>query len=199
VMVGARGKGESYHHGDLRRAVMDEAVAIVRKEGVAAVSLRQIARRLGVSPGAPHHHFGEKDDLFAAIAEDAFVRIVARVGQRLGEAAELDAHERLQLVCETYLAFAMSDKARYRIMFLPQLRDRKRFAPLHETGGAALATLAGAFREAGTSASRARTRAIACWATLHGFAQLANDDFLEETGAELRALAAQVVEHAIAR
>jgi AcrR family transcriptional regulator len=198
-MVRARAKGESYHHGDLRRAVMEEAVAIVRKEGVAAVSLREIARRLGVSPGAPHHHFAEKDDLFAAIAEDAFVRIVARVGQRLEQAVELGARERLRLVCETYLACAMSDKARYAIMFLPQLRDRKRFASLHETGGTALATLAAAFHEAGTPAPRARAQAIACWATLHGFAQLANDEFLEETGGALRTLAEQVVEHAIGR
>jgi AcrR family transcriptional regulator len=198
-MASARVKGESYHHGDLRRAVMEAAVSIVRKEGVAAVSLREIARRLGVSSGAPHHHFTEKDDLFAAIAEDAFQRIVARVGHRVEAALELGPRQRLRLVCETYLAFAMSDKARYTIMFLPQLRDRKRFASLHETGGAALATLAAAFREAGTPAPRARAQAIACWATLHGFAQLANDEFLEETGADLGKLTEHVVEHAIAR
>jgi hypothetical protein len=105
---------------------------------------------------------------------------------------------RLRVLGETYLAFAMTEKARYAIMFLPQLRDRSRFASLHETGGAALAMLAAAFGEAGTPAASARTRAIACWATLHGFAQLANDEFLEETGGELRALAERVVTHATA-
>jgi AcrR family transcriptional regulator len=145
-----------------------------------ALSMRELARRLDVSLAAPHHHFAEKDDLFAAIAESAFVELSTRMVEHLRGGPR----ERLRAIARTYLAFAHEEPMRYRVMYLPQLADRTRFAALHATGGRALELLSAVFAEAG--ATRARSRATACWSTLHGFALLAIDDLLPDPSARLR-------------
>ena len=66
------GPPKPYHHGHLRQALLDAAVAEVEAVGPAALSLREIARRAGVSHGAPAHHFGDKAGVFTAIATEAF-------------------------------------------------------------------------------------------------------------------------------
>src|SRR5689334_3926996 len=62
----------SYHHGDLRRALIDGALEAIAENGVAALSLRDVARRAGVSHAAPAHHFGDKQGLLTAIAIEGF-------------------------------------------------------------------------------------------------------------------------------
>src|SRR5580658_11275763 len=64
-----------YHHGDLRRALMESADAILEREGPNALSLRAVAREAGVSPAAPYHHFKDKDELLGAIAREGFARL----------------------------------------------------------------------------------------------------------------------------
>src|SRR5271155_5863697 len=64
-----------YHHGDLRRALMDSADAILERDGPNALSLRAVAREAGVSPAAPYHHFKDKDELLSAIAHEGFSRL----------------------------------------------------------------------------------------------------------------------------
>jgi AcrR family transcriptional regulator len=158
-----------------------------------ALSLRELARRLDVTYGAPHYHFREKDDLFAAIAEAAFAELVARVRQRLARAEARSPQQRLREFGGMYLEFAVAEPARYRVMFLPQLRDRQRFAALHETGARALTLLEAAFVHAGVSREQAKTRAVGCWSTLHGFAQLVNEGFLPAPGDDLPALSRAIV------
>jgi AcrR family transcriptional regulator len=173
-------KKRAYHHGDLRRALIDEATRMLREMRPEALSMRELARRLDVSLAAPHHHFAEKDDLFAAIAETAFVELATRMAGRLRGSA----HARLHAIAHTYLAFAHEEPMRYRVMYLPQLADRVRFAQLHETGGRALELLTAVFSEAG--AEKAHARAIACWSTLHGFAMLDIDELLPDSNTALR-------------
>ena len=114
----------------------------MRRDGPQRLSLRDLARRLGVSYGAPHHHFPEKQDLLAAIAEEGFMELLADVRQRLLDAGNVDPVERLRIAAATYLDFATGERAHYQVMFLPLLRDRVRFAALHRTGGYALELLA---------------------------------------------------------
>jgi len=174
-------QSDGYHHGDLRKAVLDEAFTLLHEGGPDAVSLREVARRLGVSYGAPHHHFPEKGDLFAALATQAFESLETAIGRRLSRFAGDDAAGLLRAVAETYLDFASKDPARYELMFLPELRDRVRFATLHETGGRSLERLATLFEHAESLAPRrAHARAVACWSALHGYAVLANAGFLED-------------------
>ncbi len=173
-------KKRSYHHGDLRQALIDEAVLMLRDTRPEALSMRELARRLDVSLAAPHHHFAEKDDLFAAIAENAFVELATRIAAHL----QGTPRQRVRAIARIYLAFADEEPMRYRVMYLPQLADRARFAQLHATGGRALELLTALLVEAGVA--RARSRAITCWSTLHGFAMLAIDDLLPDKSAQLR-------------
>jgi AcrR family transcriptional regulator len=188
-----RATKDGYHHGDLRQALIDEALAMLRTIDPQALSLRELARRLGVTYGAPHYHFREKDDLFAAIAEAAFAALIASVQQRLTRTEARSPEQRLREFGAVYLEFAAAEPARYRIMFLPQLRDRQRFASLHETGGRALTLLEAAFVSAGVSRAQAKTRAVGCWSMLHGFAQLVNEGFLPAPGDDLPALSQAIV------
>src|SRR2546423_14986799 len=75
--VTTAGNGRSYHHGDLRRVLLEEAVAALRESGPASLSLRDLARRAGVSPAAPAHHFGGKRGLPTAVAAEGFRRLAA--------------------------------------------------------------------------------------------------------------------------
>jgi AcrR family transcriptional regulator len=190
-------KGAAYHHGDLRRGLLEEALKLLRETGPDGLSLRELARRLGVTYGAPHHHFAEKDDLFAAIAEEAFGELIARVQARVMQPGERTPGERLTMGARMYLDFARAERVRYQVMFLPQLRDRKRFASLHATGGQALRLLALAFEAASVPSEQSHARAVACWSTLHGFASLVNEGFLEERGEALESLARSVVDQAV--
>jgi AcrR family transcriptional regulator len=190
-------KGDAYHHGDLRSSLLMEALKLLRETGPDGLSLRELARRLGVTYGAPHHHFAEKDDLFAAIAEEAFGELIARVQARVMQPGQRTPGERLTMGARMYLDFARAERVRYQVMFLPQLGDRKRFASLHATGGQALRLLAQAFEAAAVPSERCHARAVACWSTLHGFASLVNEGFLEERGEALESLARAVADEAV--
>ena len=68
-----------YHHGHLRRALIETAVKTIAQRGVDALSLRELAAQAGVSPGAPYHHFPNRSELLAAIAEEGFTRLEAQL------------------------------------------------------------------------------------------------------------------------
>src|SRR3954471_23572746 len=75
-----------YHHGDLRRVLVDAAFDLVGEAGAGAVSVREAARRAGVSPGAPFRHFSSRDALLAAVAEEAQRRFRAEIDKALAKA-----------------------------------------------------------------------------------------------------------------
>ena len=108
---------KTYHHGDLRRTLLDEAVALLRDEGEAGLSMRALAARAGVSRTAPYHHFRDKRDLLCAIAEEGFrrfVRVLTVEGDSLSE-------ERLGRFVRDYLDFALANSEYYDLMFGSQL------------------------------------------------------------------------------
>ncbi|HSN90738.1 MAG TPA: helix-turn-helix domain-containing protein, partial [Anaeromyxobacteraceae bacterium] len=104
-----------YHHGELRRALLDGALAVIERDGVSALSLRDLARRLGVSHAAPAHHFTDKMALLAEIAREGFERF----GAALGAAAEAspDDDTRLVEIGRAYVGFALAHPATFRVMF----------------------------------------------------------------------------------
>src|SRR5579859_3307211 len=108
-------EAKPYHHGDLRRALLDSADAILEREGPNALSLRAVAREAGVSPAAPYHHFKDKDELLSAIAHEGF----ARLKQALSAAAEAgdDPRRKMNDLGVAYVKFAQSHPALYRVMY----------------------------------------------------------------------------------
>jgi AcrR family transcriptional regulator len=114
-------ESKPYHHGDLRRALIDTALQLVTEEQDWTFSLREVARRAGVSHRAPYNHFPGKLDLLAAVAAVGFERL--RDGM-LRAMAGVDRAEALLLtVCRTYVRLGLENPALYRLMFGPALSN----------------------------------------------------------------------------
>lgn len=159
----SKGTRRPYHHGDLRRAILTAALDVIAADGPAALSLRDLARRAGVSHAAPAHHFKDRTGLLTAIAAEGFGLLAGAVG----EAADLkDAGVR-------YVRFAREHPAHFQVMFAPELlRD----GDLELTTARALAT--DALRHAVSAVPPEgrgpddRLAGVAAWSLAHGFATL---------------------------
>jgi AcrR family transcriptional regulator len=160
-----------YHHGDLRRALIDAALDLVAENGPKGFSLTEAARRAGVSAAAPYRHFASKDDLLAAVAEQGFDQLHAS----LSEVEEADPATRLVALGVAYVRWAVAHGAQYQVMFgtgskrpedVGWMRAGERaFAVL--TGAIADAQAAGVIRAGGVLEF-----ATPIWALLHGLASL---------------------------
>lgn len=106
----------SYHHGDLRSALLAAAEAELAERGIEAFSLRQVARRAGVSHAAPAHHFGDARGLLTALAADGFHRFLATQARR-EEQADADPVSQLVAAGLGYIDFAMERPALFRLLF----------------------------------------------------------------------------------
>src|SRR5687767_6619369 len=133
----------TYHHGDLRAALLRASGQVLEKEGISGLSLRDVARRAGVSHNAPYRHFPDRDALLAALAADGMTKLLKELGERTGRE-----------LAEAYVRFALARPQVFRLMFAgrrwPELEARFQEA----------------FAEVGTSG------AAAAWALVHGLACL---------------------------
>ena len=108
---------DRYHHGDLRRALLAAAVEAIDEVGPTAMSLRDVARRAGVSHAAPAHHFGDKAGLLTALAAEGFRRLadeLDRTARETGSFLEVGV---------AYVRFAVTHPAHFAVMFRPDLHD----------------------------------------------------------------------------
>ena len=159
---------ESYHHGKLRKALLDEAAKLVEREGVDALTLRELARRLGVSHAAPGHHFADKTALLSELA-------ALDDGARRGKTPE----HQLRDAGRAYVAFALARPGHYRVMFGRELGEA-RLARLADAGACAyqaLERVVAAALPAGRSKSHDRVReaCFLAWSSTHGAAMLLLD------------------------
>ncbi|WP_444949914.1 TetR/AcrR family transcriptional regulator [Micromonospora ureilytica] len=154
----------AYHHGDLRRALLAAALEAIEEVGPAALSLRDLARRAGVSHAAPAHHFGDKAGLLTALAAQGFDLLA----QALTEAADdlLEAGV-------AYVDFAVTRRAYFEVMFRPELHraDDAELIAARGRAGAALRSGVAALPTGGAPADTDRD-ALAAWSIAHGFATL---------------------------
>lgn len=104
-----------YHHGDLRRALVEAGRGLLEREGMASLSLRAVAREAGVSAAAPYHHFKDRADLLAAIAHEGNVALYTDLKAGFDSAAP--GQDRIVAVGVAYVAFAVANPALYRLMF----------------------------------------------------------------------------------
>jgi len=165
-------KKAAYHHGDLRRALLDAALRLIDEQGLQALSLREVARRAGVTHGAPYHHFADRASLLATLAEDGFELLVAAMKSEQAKSRPAQ-DERLAAVGRGYVAFALAHPAYFKVMFRPELSEGR---PLYTGGARAYEVLV----ESVTALQRAnRARAIdrdllvlSSWSLVHGLASL---------------------------
>lgn len=108
-----------YHHGDLRRTLLEAAAASIEANGVEALSLRQLARDAGVSHAAPSRHFRDKQALLDALAEDGFNRLAASLGEATQGVATTPAavRKRFDDLGRSYVAFALAQPTLLSLMF----------------------------------------------------------------------------------
>jgi AcrR family transcriptional regulator len=170
----------AYHHGALRPALIAAAEAVLEERGTHGFSLRETARRAGVSPAAPAHHFGDASGLLTAVAAGAF----RDLGDAL-EAAAAGGGVRAQGLA--YVRFALANRARFDLMWRAALLDRND-ADYAAAANRAFLLLDTAVRGGAGGASGPvgpeTAPSIACWSMVHGFARLALDGgFGTEPGA----------------
>jgi AcrR family transcriptional regulator len=166
---------KSYHHGNLRPALIQAALELLREGGTEALSLRAVARRAGVSAMAPYRHFPEKEALLAAVAVHGFDRLRAMLS-----AADADAADpRGALVAQgvAYVSFACEDPALFRLMF--GAAKPRNYPELRTAGDAAYAVLAGRVATLCRESERDDV-ALTCWSVVHGLASLLVDGQLRQ-------------------
>ena len=135
---------EPYHHGDLRRALLEAGQAILQESGAPALSLRGIARRAGVSHMAPYHHFAGRGELVAALAADGFERLAAAMRDAMESATGADPVERLRACGVAYVVFAVRNPEMFELMFGRELADSSAHPVLRQAARAAYGTFAAA-------------------------------------------------------
>jgi AcrR family transcriptional regulator len=157
-----------YHHGDLPRVLLDAAVQAIAEVGPAAVSLRDLARRAGVSHAAPAHHFGDKAGLLTAVATDGFERLAATLRQ---------THEATGSFLEVgvaYVRFAVTHRAHFEVMFRPELyhTDDPDLVRARDAARALLYPPAAEFTNSSGGGGGDVRAGVAAWSLVHGLATL---------------------------
>jgi AcrR family transcriptional regulator len=180
-----RAEPKPYHHGDLRRALIETALQLVTEDQDWTFSLREVARRAGVSHRAPYNHFPEKLDLLAAVAAVGFDRL--HDGLARATAAIDDPEALLDVICRTYVRLGLENPALYRLMFGPVLSDTgagDRPTVARAAGDRARSVLedailrgarAGVFAVSPDSQHDAILAAFAAWSAVHGLTMLVID------------------------
>lgn len=171
----------TYHHGDLRRALLDAALARLGEGETGQLKLRALAGDAGVSPTAVYRHFADKEALLAAIATEGFEGL-RRETLAGGEGAR-DPVARLQGIGCGYVRFARKHPAHYRLMFGPHMLDRERHPELKDAAEASYRVLEEMVRE-GVDAGvltppDVALLSTAAWSLVHGLAQLSIDGLIE--------------------
>jgi AcrR family transcriptional regulator len=172
---------DSYHHGDLRNALLETALALVAERGPEAFSLREAARAVGVSPAAAYRHFSDKTALLIAIASDGDRRLAAameRAIARLPPASSPAAHALavLSATGEAYVEFAVRHPSHFRVMFGPAARSESFEPCCAPSGRGPYDILVDALDQLVASGAIPPERRpggeIAAWAAVHGLAAL---------------------------
>jgi AcrR family transcriptional regulator len=156
-----------YHHGDLRAAVLTAAVDAITEVGPAGVSLRDLARRAGVSHAAPAHHFWDKAGVLTALAAEGYDLLadaLTTAGERTQDFLEVGV---------AYVRFAIDHRPHFEVMFRPDLYhpDDPAVRAARQRAGAALSRGIGSLPET-QAGPDARLAGIAAWSLVHGFATL---------------------------
>lgn len=174
-------KRRAYHHGDLRRTLLDAARDEIASNGAKSLTLVSLARRAGVAQSAPYRHFADRDELLMAVATDGFKTFT---GALLAAANAGTASGALVRMHAEYVRFGENNSELYRLMFASGLVAGA--AEGSELRQAAMASFQPLFdRVPDRPSKRAHIAACAIWAQLHGIVMLKADGLLTESSQEL--------------
>lgn len=167
-----------YHHGDLRQALLLATEALLESAGVEGFTLREVARRAGVSHGAPAHHFGDARGLLSEFTAQSFADMAAGM-KRHRERADADAFEQLVASGVAYVEYALTHRARFQLMFRSDRLDWENQA-LAEAGAEAYGHLVECMTSIASGVGAPKhlleEKTALAWSIVHGFATLLIDN-----------------------
>src|SRR5215471_5209159 len=179
----AKKRAKPYHHGDLRRALLDEALRTIQTHGVEHLTLRTVGERLGVSRSALYRHFADKQSLLATVGKEGF----RKLRQTTTDAWEMNGRGRagFQAMGRAYVRFALAHPSHYRVMFGGFLESATKDDDFVAEADAAFQVLVNALVERRNAGDIRQDDPVLMarfvWAVVHGAAMLIIDGQLRET------------------
>lgn len=168
-------KKDAYHHGDLRRALIDAAAKLAAKNGVAGVTIRKVVGITGVSHAAPYHYFPSREALLAAVAEEGFSRFDAAQEEAIRSAGP-NPRDQLRALGISYVRFAISNPYYFRVMFRPEFRKLEGYPALAVLSSRIfdrlINTVHASMARSGVPDSDPVLPSILAWSAVHGLASL---------------------------
>jgi AcrR family transcriptional regulator len=168
VPAGSKGKARAYHHGGLRRALLDAALAQIARAGPDEINLRDLARRVGVSHAAPYRHFESREALLLSLAEEGFGELAVA----LQDAADRGRtpRARLRRAGVAYVLFARANPHHFRLMFGPERPPSRVEGP--RAFGILVGLVAACQADGELRSGQPEELARMAWALVHGIAEL---------------------------
>lgn len=173
---GRRPKKQSYHHGDLPRALVGAALDLIETRGPEAFTLREAAASVGVTHGAAYRHFEDKTALLAAVSQERYRALAARLSE-VAARARGSPRSRVEALASAYVDFALERPAHYRVMWGARLNEDGRFPSLEAAISDAFGIVVGEMKRGQDEGvfrktPAARELAIGMWVAAHGFVEL---------------------------
>jgi AcrR family transcriptional regulator len=184
-------KKKTYHHGDLKNALIKAGVEILAKDGVSGLSLRKVASRAGVSHAAPYAHFADKQALIAAISTEGFRQLYERISN-VKEQYQAELSKQLVETAWAYVQFALEDRDRFKVMFsavLEKEHDYPDFVAETHRSFQQVKMIIEANQSAGVLRSGPSDLvALSAWGMIHGFIMLLLEGQISHAALEQRDL-----------
>ncbi|MEX0753576.1 MAG: TetR/AcrR family transcriptional regulator [Actinomycetota bacterium] len=171
-----------YHHGDLRRALIDATFELIDERGLEATTLREVTRRAGVSHAAPYHHFADRSALLSAAAVESFELLAVHL-RSAARRARGDGATRLKAVVVAYARFALEHRPRWRLLIEPEPVSGPMGAEVHLAATEVRERVGSVVQDAIEDGSlradtNVETATIAVWSSMHGLTTLATGGLL---------------------
>jgi len=174
-----------YHHGNLVEALLSATVEIIEKQGVERLSVRELAKRVGVSPGAPFQHFASKEALLTAVAEQAMTRLTEAALEAEAAVVGDDRLSRVEAIGQGYLKWALANPTHFEVISSRKLIDFQSSSSLRAQNEAIRERMYKLLSEAQARKELARDLEIdsvvlSCRAFVYGLARMAVDGHFPE-------------------
>lgn len=168
----------SYHHGNLREALIDSAELAIVDQAAEAMSLRALARNAGVSQTAPYRHFSDRNTLLAAVSERGYQRLISALHSAI-DSIDDDAERQVREAARCYVQFAIDNPQLFKLMFGPLLQPTLTYPELHarirECNHLVQTMLSNGIRSGSFREDDIRYLTNTAWAGIHGLATLVID------------------------
>jgi AcrR family transcriptional regulator len=179
---------QKYHHGSLKKAIMDSALQMAAESGLESLSLREIARRIGVTTAAPYYHFKDRQSLLIELAILGYGELFDALRQAHHAASDHD--DGVLAIAGAYLRFGREHRALYAIMFAGEFASHPRFEEMLSIADKSLELVRLSIAATGNLGKPKSTEAAFCaWSLVHGILMLDQNSVLRENTAEQERLA----------